>query len=258
MGILIKGKFVISDDFKNAIKNCLKNDYDIEFHRMGLFPTYGYPYREVTLHCSNNDKNFTLQMIVNIGHDFEENSKRSFYIFADERHLRCSQKLSEKINSDVIKSSIYDARIQLCAFNLDFMFIFGHSKVILVSGLYKTIDEYFEIRKIESKIETTSFLKFSSAAIWESVFCHVCIMNNEITIRPEHGYAMSPVFKVASVIEDGGMDVFKANLIKSFLFYIKSLYGNHTPEYNFDEDSCLNLTYQEIKDNLLVIQMNNI
>lgn len=247
---------MLSTAFKKTLKDTLKTEYDIDCHRISPVPDYGYKYREATLHCSHNNEKFTLTLMIDVSKGVYNHVVGQFEIFLPERFVSTVASVNAKINLDLINASVNEVRKEMVQLLSCFSFHFGSFKVSLIKGTYIKEPEFFEIKKIEGFIKTDSFMTFYTSLDDGRKCCDVQIIGNEIFIKPVSGYD-DPIFKQSSIIAVGELDVFKANLAKSVLFYLQDRYKNQD-NFKVDVEGLLPLTYAQLLQEFLVEQMDRI
>lgn len=258
---------MISSDFKQTLTNVLKNDYDIDCHRISPLPDYGDS-RESTLHCSHDGEKFTMTLLLNFNEGDYDGVAGSFKVILPEMYAHKIGSINKKINLDLIKDSVKEVRTELSAYlssdsftTFHYLvtdsFSFFHLNINLIKGLYIKNSKNFDIKKIESLIESDSYINLYNSIHSKQRFAYVKIIGNEIMITPETMFKYDPVFKFSSTLVEGGMSVFKANLIKSVMIHLHTRFG-YEKRYSGNIDFCLPLSYDELKQQLLVYQMANI
>jgi len=248
---------MLSTAFKKTLKDTLKSEYDIDCHRISPFPDYGYKYREATLHCSHLNEKFTLTLMFDVSKGVYTNVVGQFEVFLPERFVSSISSVNTKINLDLINASVNEVRKEMVQLLSCFSFHFGSLKVSLIKGTYVKDSEFFEIKKITPFINTNSFMTFYTSLDDGKKCCDVQIIGNEIIIKPVAGYDDEPIFKQSSIIAVGELDVFKANLVKSVLFYLQDHYRNQD-DFKVDVEGLLPLTYEQLLKEFLVEQMTRI
>lgn len=247
---------MLSSDFKQQVTNILKNDYDIECHLFSPIPDYG-DFRWSTLHCSQNGEKFSMLLRLTVDKGEHDGAVGGFKVILPEMYAHTIESINKKINLDLINFSVQEVCKEMSPYLRGCRFLFLHSNVDLIKGLYIKNGKHFDINKIESHIESDSHIILHTN--FNTVFpcSDVKIINNEIMIKPDEKFKDNPAFKEPSTLADGRMDVFKANLMKSAIIYQQ--YGEFYEEcYKLDVDIYLPLSYEELKKQLLVYQMANI
>lgn len=258
---------MLSSDFKQHITTALKNDYDIECHRFSPLPDYGNS-RESILHCSHNDEKFTMTLLLSFSKGEYDGVVNSFRITLPEVYADKFSSVNKKINLNLINDSIKEVRIEMNPYlssdsfsSFHYLatdsFSFFHLNINLIKGLYIKNGKNFDIKKIESLIESDSYVNLYNSIHSKQRLAYVKIIGNEIMITPEKMFKDDPIFKVRSTLIDGGMSVFKANLVKSVMIHLHTRFG-YEERYSGNIDFCLPLSYDELKQQLLVYQMANI
>lgn len=265
---------MLSSDFNQKVTNILKNEYNIECHRFGLLserctskesilhcarfgqlPDYGIS-RESVIHCSHDDKKFTMTLRLSVDKGEYDGVIGSFKINLPTFYAHDITAFQEKINVNLINDSIDEAQTEMTAYLLSDSFCFFHSSINVIEGLYIKNGKDFDVKKIESFIESHSYINFYNDTLSEIV-AYVKIIGNEIIVSPEKLFKDDPIFKIPSILIDGGMDLFKANLIKSFFVYRQTTHIYDDLE-QLDVDFYLPLTYEELKKQFLVNAMAHI
>jgi hypothetical protein len=254
---------MLSDAFKKTIKESLKINYDIDCYRISSVSYYDAKFRGATLHCSHNDKNFTLIMLINVEFGSFEGVTGQFNIFVPEMFTAGIDSINTKINLSLIKDSISEVRRDMSLLLDAHFFQFKHHEISLIKGTYIKNDDFFHIKKIETKIESDSFIKNCTSLYFDEDFCEDCccvqIIGNEIFVTPTTTFDDSDsIFKKPSTLISSGMDVFKANFVKSVLLHLQIKYKNEEESYKFNVDTIIPLTYQEILQEFLVLKMEEI
>lgn len=247
---------MISSGFKKQIANSLKNDYDIDCHRISPIPEHGN-FRWSTLHCSHNGEKFTMMMKLTVDKGDHDGVVGSFKVILTEMYAHKIESINKKINLDLINDSVSEVCKEMSQYLSGYHLSFLHSSVDLIKGLYIKNGKNFDVKKIESRIESNSCIMLHTQVNAGHQCCYVKIINNEITLKPETAFEDEPIFNEASTLVDGGMDMFKANLMRSVFFFMKSLYL-YDKRYDVDIDLYLPLTYDELKQQFLVNDMAKI
>lgn len=248
---------MLSTAFKKIIKDTLKNEYDIKCHRISPIPDYGYKYRQAILHCSHNNEKFTLDLLIDASKGMFNGVIGKFNISIPELFTSAIASINKKINLDLINSSVNEVRKEMVHLLDCYSFHFGHLKIDLIKGSYVKSGEFLDIHKIEAVIESDSFMTFHTSLDSGKKCCDVRIVGDEITLKPESGYDEEPIFKESSTLVASGMDVFKANLAKSIMFYLQIRYPNQD-RHAVDVATYIPMSYQELKQQFLVNEMVNI
>lgn len=248
---------MLSNKFKNIIKDSLKNEYDIDCHRISLIADYGYPCREAVLHCSHQNEKFTLSLMLNVTQGVFEGVIGTFNIIIPEMFSLKIATVNKKINLELIKESLQESRSQMVNLNPMYSVDFEHSSISIINGKYIYHDKAFNIQKIDLNVYSSSRIKVYNSLDSGNVFCRVFILGDKIIIEPESGYDDEPVFKEASMLYPGGMNTFKANLIKSLLIYFEKRYEGDD-DFKIPFDNLLSLNYADLQQEFLVIKMQQI
>jgi len=248
---------MLSASFKKTLKDTLKNEYEIECHRISPIPDYGYKYRQAILHCSHNNEKFTLDLLIDASKGMFNGVIGKFNISVPEKFTSAIASINKKINLDLINASVTEVRKEMVHLLDCYSFHFGHLKIDLIKGSYIKDGEFLDIHKIEAIIESDSFMTFYTSLDSGKKCCDVRIVSNTITLKPESGYDEEPIFKESSSLVASGMDVFKANLAKSIMFYLQIRYPNQD-RHAVDVSTYIPMNYQELQQEFLVYQMDKI
>lgn len=247
---------MLSSDFKQKVTNILKNEYDIDCHRFSPLPNYG-DFRWSTLHCSQNGEKFSMMLRLTVDKGEHDGVVGVFKVILSEMYAHKIESINKKINLDLINENVQEVCKEMTPYLSGYRFLFLHSNIDLIKGLYIKDGQYFNIKKIESSIESDSHIILHNNFNAGFPCCDVKIINNEIMIKPDEKFRDEPSFKEHSMLVDGGMDVFKANLMKSVIIYRQ--YGQfYEDRYKLDVDIYLPLTYEELKKQFLVNAMAHI
>lgn len=248
---------MLSASFKKTLKDTLKNEYEIECHRISPIPDYGYNYRQAILHCSHNNEKFTLDLLIDSSKGMFNGVIGKFNVSVPEKFTSTIASINKKINLDLINASVNEVRKEMVHLLDCYSFHFGHLKIDLIKGSYIKNSEFIDIHKFETVIESDSFMTFYTSLDSGKKCCDVRIVGNDITLKPESGYDEEPIFKESSTLVDSGMDVFKANLAKSIMFYLQIRYPNQE-RHAVDVATYIPMNYQELQQQFLVYQMDKI
>jgi hypothetical protein len=247
---------MLSSDFKKQVTNSLKNEYDITCHRMSDLPEYGESRRTI-LHCSCQGEKFTMMLFLYVDKGDYDGVVGSFRVLLPEMYTRKIESVNKKINIFLIDNSVKEVCKEMGQFLTPYHFSFLHFRIDLIKGLYIKNGKSFDIKKIESRIESDSYINFYTNQDGGQKCCDVKIINNEIVIKPERNFKDESIFKEPSTLVDGGMDVFKTNLAKSVIFYLSTRFGDEK-RFDVDIEDYLPLTYGELKQQFLVYHMEMI
>lgn len=248
---------MLSTAFKKTLKNLLKSEYDVDCHLISNLPDYGYKYREATLHCSHDNKKFHLILVLDVSKGVFNNVVGTFEVYLPEFFVSAVESINQKVNLDLINTTVQEVRKDMPQLLGCYAFRFGSLKIGLIKGSYVKEPEFFEINKIEAFINTDSFITFYTSLDEGKKCCDVNIVGNEIFIKPVSGYDEEPIFKQSSIVAVGELDVFKANLAKSVLFYLQDRY-KYQDNFKVDVEHLISLTYDELLREFLVEYMAKI
>lgn len=247
---------MISQDFKQAITDALKLNYDIELCRLKKLSSKGYLYQDFNLYCRSVGASYLLRMRINFCNDDDEDYRRSFYIFSDNTGwLSCCRTVQEKIHPDIIRKAIFDVKNLFSFLDSRYSYTLSHDTVSLLSGTYFKQNNDIHVNTLHSFIETTSkisvYLSYSDYSL-----CSVNIIGDCILVRPVNEY-MDDHFKELITMDEENIDLFKANFSKCLLINInKKSFNSET--YNHNPDDYMDLTYDELKKYFLVLEMEKI
>lgn len=248
---------MLSPAFNKTLKETLKSEYDIDCHRISPLPDYGYKYREATLHCSHDNKKFTLTLMLDVSKGVFNNVVGTFEVYLPEFFVSAVESINQKINLTLINATVQEVREDMPQLLSCYAFRFGSLKIGLIKGSYVKEPDFFEINKIEAFIDADSFMTFYTSLDEGKKCCDVKIVGNEILIKPVSGYDEEPIFKQSSIVAVGKLDVFKANLAKSVLFYLQDRY-KYQDNFKVDVEYLMPLTYDELLREFMVEHMAKI
>lgn len=244
---------MLSSDFKKQVTNVLKNEYDIECHRMSDLTDYGDS-RQTILHCSYQGEKFTMMLFLYVDKGDYDGVVGSFRILLPEMYTRKIESVNKKINICLIDDSVKEVCKEMGQFLTPYHFSFLHFRIDLIKGMYIKNGKYFDIKKIESRIESDSYINIHTNQDAGQKCCDVKIIHNEIMLKPEIYFEDKSIFREFSTLVSGGMDVFKANLVKAVIFYVQTRFSDEK-RFEVDIDTYLPLNYAELKQQFLVYQM---
>jgi hypothetical protein len=223
---------------------------------MSDLPEYGDSRRTI-LHCSYQGEKFTMMLFLYVDKGDYDGVVGSFRILLPEMYTRKIESVNKKINICLIDDSVKEVCKEMGQFLTPYHFSFLHFRIDLIKGIYIKNGKNFDIKKIDSRIESESYINFHTNQDGGQKCCDVKIINNEIMLTPEKDFEDESIFREFSTLVSGGMDVFKANLVKAVIFYVQTRF-NYEKRFEVDIDNYLPLTYDELKQQFLVYQMEMI
>lgn len=238
---------MISKQFKKTIIKRLKTDYDVVCHGIELTDV-STVYQTYSLSCSANRRVFSLKLMVAICPVDTPSRLYTFEVCVQHECLYFITNISAKMKIDLLFKAIAEVREDFSYLNPSYEFRLPHNSITLLSGQYFVGSSYFEIKSIINKILTISCLQIYNFESDRALTCAaINIDGDKISVRPWTMKQINPIFLQHSLIEVGGLDIFKANLAKCvFLFF------------NDTEDDYMQLDYTDMKRYLLVYKMESI
>ena len=247
---------MISREFKQAIADALKLNYDIELCRLKKLSSKGYLYQDFNLYCKSAGFSSLLRLRINFCNDDDDDYRRSFNIFSDLTGLLSScQKVQEKIYPDIIRNAIFDVKNLFSFLDSRYSYTLSHDTVSLLSGTYFKQNNEIDISTLHNFVETTSKI-FVYLSYSDHPLCSVNIIGDCILVRPVNEH-MDEHFKGLITMDEDNIDEFKANFSKCLLLQINKKSFN-SAVYNHNPDDYMDLTYDEFKKYFLVLEMEKI
>lgn len=247
---------MISREFRQAIADELKLNYDIELCRLKKLSIKGYLYQDFNLYCKSAGFSSLLRMRINFCNDDDEDYRRSFNIFSDNAGLlSCCKKVQEKIYPDIIHKSIFDVKKLFSFLDSRYTYTLRHETVSLISGTYLKRDNELYIDTLHNFVETSSKISFY-LSYSDYPICSVNIIGDSILVRPVNEH-MDEHFKELITMDEASIDVFKASFSKCLLLHINNK-SFSSAIYNHNPDDYMNLTYDELKNYFLLLEMEKI
>lgn len=238
---------MISNRFKKTVIKRLKTDYDVVCHGIELTDQSSV-YHTYSLSCSANRKLFSLTLLVANCPVDSPNHLYTFEVYTRPDCLDCIPNIEEKMKISLVFNAIAEVREDYSYLQPSYEFRLEHSSITLLNGQYFVGSSYFEMKSITNKISTTSCVKIYNFDAHRHLTCAaVNIDDNKIFVRPWTMKHINPTFLQHGLIETGGLDMFKANLAKSFFLF-----------FNDTDDDYMQLDYTDMKRYLLVFKMEAI
>lgn len=244
---------MISNRFKKTVIKRLKTDYGIVCHSIKM-KEHSRGCQTYDLSCSANRKLFSLTLVVNTCPVDSPSHLYFFNVYSKSDSLDCIPNLKEKMNLNLVFESIDEVLKDFSYIDSSYVFRFEHETVTLLSGLYIVGSSYFEIKSIKNILSSASHLKIYNFSNTGKICSSIEINDNKILVSLWHTYAVNPTFHKNCLIENGGLEIFKANLAKSILLFLNE-HPISADNHNDNEEDYMSLTYDEIQRYLLVYKM---
>lgn len=236
---------MISKKFMSLVRKKLKIDYNIICHSIRLNDHAKKDFQTYSLSCSSNKKLFSLDMRVSLCPVDSPSHLYTFEVYSMAAGIKFIPQLKARTDFSMVRNAINDVRLDFNYLDENYEFVFDHKRFTLLTGQYFVGSSYFEIKSIQNVVASTSCLIIRNFATERQLHCSsINISDNKIFVRPWISDSPHTIFNQYDIIENGGLDTFKANLAKTvFLFF------------NDTEDDYMQLDYTDMKRYLLVYKM---
>lgn len=236
---------MISKKFMSVVMKKLKSDYNIICHSIRLNENSQKGFQTYSLSCSGNKEIFSLDMKVSLCPVDSPSHLYTFEVYSMADGINFIPQLKSRTDFSSIRNAINDVRLDFSYLDENYEFILNHKSFTLLSGQYFVGSSYFEIKSIQNIVAAKSSLVIRNFETERYLHCSsINISDNKIFVSPWTSDNHHPTFNQYDLIEDGGLDTFKANLAKTvFLFF------------NDTEDDYMQLDYTDMKRYLLVYKM---